>query len=183
MQKARDGSWLAARTRRPTPPSSSSSGSPARGSSAGSSRWKSESQPCSLGGVSLWLAMSLQQKVFFSNMRTAYHCIKTKEIDTKFGYNSNRTDSIWTKPASQLNTTRKINSHMNYSHLAQPKRLALSVALSQCSIPWRESSRSCSSTMETSPAMRPHGAVEVRERNYPPLPPPKPPRAEARQPH
>ena len=87
------------------------------------------------------------------------------------------------KPASQLNTTRKINSHINYSHLAQPKRRALSVALSQCSIPWRESSRYCSSTTETSPAMHPHGAVEVRERNYPPLPPPKTPRAEACQPH
>ena len=34
------------------------------------------------------------------------------------------------KPASQLNTTRKKNSNMNYSHPAQPKRLALSVALS-----------------------------------------------------
>ena len=35
------------------------------------------------------------------------------------------------KPAGQLNTTRKINTNVDYSHPAQPKRLALSVALSQ----------------------------------------------------
>ena len=117
-------------------------------------------------------------------MRAAYHCIKTKKklVQCSVTTQMERTPDGH-KPASQLNTTRKINSHMNYSHPAQPKQLALSVALSQCSIPRRESSCSCSSTSETCPAMRPHGAAEVRERNSPPLAPPKPPRAEARQPH
>ena len=120
---------------------------------------------------------------FFSNTRVAYHCIKTKKklIHCSITTQMERTPDGH-KPASQLNTTRKINSHMNYSYPAQPKRLALSVALSQCSIPQRESSYSCSSTSETDPAMRPCGAVEVRERNSPQIARPKPRRVEAHQP-
>ena len=127
---------------------------------------------------------SVYHQFFFSNTRAAYHCIKMKKklVQCSVTTQMERTPDGY-KPANQLNTTRKINSNMNYSHLAQPKRPALIVALNQCSIPWRESSRSCSSTSKTSHAMRPHGAAEVRERNYPPLPPPKTPRAEACQPH
>ena len=46
--------------------------------------------------------MVVLMNFFFSNTRAVYHCIKTKEIGTKFGYNPNGTDSIWTqagKPA------------------------------------------------------------------------------------
>ena len=127
---------------------------------------------------------SVYHQFFFSNTRAAYHCIKMKKklVQCSVTTQMERTPDGY-KPANQLNTTRKINSNMNYSHLVQPKRLALSIALSQRSIPRRESSCSCSSTSEICPAMRPCGAAEVRERNSPPLAPPKLPRAEACQPH
>ena len=112
------------------------------------------------------------------------HCIKTKKkiVECSDTTQVERTPYRH-KPTSRLNTTRKKNSNTNYSHSAQPKRIALSVALNQRSIPRRESCCSCSSTSEISLAVRPHGAVEVHERNSPPLALPKPPRAEARQPH
>ena len=122
--------------------------------------------------------------VFFLNTRAAYYCIKTRKKLVQCLVTTQMERTLdGHKPTSQLNTTRKINSHMNYSHPAQPKRLPLSVALNQCSSPRRESSCSCSSTSETCPAMRPRNAAEVRERNSPPLALPKPPRAEACQPH
>jgi len=81
---------------------------------------------------------------FFSNTCAAYHFIKTKK---KLVHCSVTTQMEWTpdghKLASQLNTTRKMNSNMNYSHPAQPKQLVLSVAVSQRSIPQRERERSC----------------------------------------
>ena len=43
-----------------------------------------------------------QKTFFFSNTRAAYHCIKTKQIGTIFGYNPDGTNSKWTqagKPA------------------------------------------------------------------------------------
>ena len=77
---------------------------------------------------------------FFSRIRAAYHCIKMKK---KLVQCSVTTQMKQTpdghKPARQLNTTRKKNSNMNYSHSAQLKRLTLSIALSQHSIPRRES--------------------------------------------
>ena len=80
------------------------------------------------------------------------------------------------KPASRLNTTRKINSNINYSHPAQPKRLALNIAHSQRSIPRRERCCSCSLTSEVCPAKCPCGAAKVLcERVSPPLGLPKPP--------
>ena len=122
--------------------------------------------------------------LFFSNTRAAYHCIKTKKKLVQYLVTTQiKRTPDGHKLANQLNTTQKINSHMNYSHHAQPKRLVLSVDLSQRSISRRESSCSCSSKSETCPVMRPHGAAEVRERNSPQLAPPKSPRVEARQPH
>ena len=122
---------------------------------------------------------------FFSNTRAAYHCIKTKKklVQCSVTTQIKRTPDGH-KPASQLNTTRKINSNMNYSHPTQHKRLALNIALSQRSIPRRESSCSCSSTSEICHATRPCGATEVLcERVSPPLALPKLPSAEARRSH
>ena len=98
---------------------------------------------------------------FFSNTRAAYHCIKTKKklVQCSVATQLERTPDGH-KRTSKLNTIRKKNSNMNYSHPAQPKRLALSIALSQRSIPWRESSCLCFSTSKICHAMRPYNAVD-----------------------
>ena len=119
-----------------------------------------------------------------TSLMQAPHCIKTKKKMVKCSDTIQMERTPYKhKPTSRLNTTRKKNSNTNYSHSAQPKRIALSVALNQRSIPRRESCCSCSSTSKISPAVCPRGAAEVRKRISPPLALPKPPRTEARQPH
>ena len=113
--------------------------------------------------------------LFFSNTRATYHCIKMKKklVQCSVTIQLERIPNEH-KPAGQLNTTRKISSNTDYLHPAQPKRLALNVALSQRSISWRESRCSCSSASEVCPAKHPCGAAKVlHERVSPPLALPK----------
>ena len=59
---------------------------------------------------------------FFPNTRAAYHCIKTKKKLVQYSVTTQmKRTPDGHKPASWLNTTRKKNSNMNYSHSAQSK--------------------------------------------------------------
>jgi hypothetical protein len=98
---------------------------------------------------------------FFLNTRASYHCIKTKK---KWIQCLVTNQMEWTldghKPASHLNTTRKINSNMIYSHPTQPKWL-FSKCSPQSMLHPTEGACSCCSTSGICPAMRPCGVAEL----------------------
>jgi hypothetical protein len=83
------------------------------------------------------LRLALEDDYFFpSNTRASYHCIKTKK-KLVLGYNPTKIDGRWTQASKPAEHNPK---HMKYSYPTQPKRLALSVALSRRSIPQGERS-------------------------------------------